>query len=382
MLPADRKFTVVTHGLPIAAMLAERPNITLQLVGGQVRQGTLAAVGSWAEPATGACLADVAFAGTNGISTARGLTTPDLAEAAVKRALIASARRTVVLADHSKVGQRRVCPRSRPVRGRHDHHRQRGGCRHGPRDRRRGTGGACAHDAPTHAVAGPVVTVTPNPSLDHTVEVPVLERGEVQRTSHALVEAGGKGVNVARALAKHGHRATAILPAGDDAQRMIGLLNRKGATVAVPIAGAIRTNIAVVEEDGTTTKLNEPGATLSAAEVAALLTAVEDAPRTAAGLAGRGRQPAGRGARRLLRPGGRQSRWPRASRWRSTPPARPWPRPSMPGRPSSSPTSRSSRKSSGSELVTVGDVIDAGRELRATRHARTCWSAWAGTAPC
>lgn len=105
MLPADRSFTVVTHALPIAALLAERPNVTLLLVGGQVRPGTLAAVGSWAQTGYQGVLADVAFAGTNGISTARGLTTPDLAEAAVKAALIASARRTVVLADHSKVGR-------------------------------------------------------------------------------------------------------------------------------------------------------------------------------------------------------------------------------------------------------------------------------------
>ena len=124
----------------------------------------------------------------------------------------------------------------------------------------------------------PVVTVTPNPSLDHTVEITVLIRGEVQRTSQALVEAGGKGVNVARALAKHGHRTTAILPAGDDAQRMVGLLTpQQVSTVAVPISGSIRTNIAVVEQDGTTTKLNEPGATLSPAEVDALVEAVEKA---------------------------------------------------------------------------------------------------------
>ena len=55
------------------------------------------------------------------------------------------------------------------------------------------------------APSGSVVTVTPNPSLDHTVEVDVLQRGEVQRTSQALVEAGGKGVNVASALADNGH---------------------------------------------------------------------------------------------------------------------------------------------------------------------------------
>ncbi len=141
----------------------------------------------------------------------------------------------------------------------------------------------------------PVVTVTPNPSLDHTVEVDVLERGEVQRTSHALVEAGGKGVNVARALAKHGHPTTAILPAGDDAQRMIGLLTpQQVTTVAVPIDGAIRTNIAVVERDGTTTKLNEPGATLSDSDVDALLAAVDEALRSGpAWLVAAGSLPAG-----------------------------------------------------------------------------------------
>ena len=141
----------------------------------------------------------------------------------------------------------------------------------------------------------PVVTVTPNPSLDHTVEVDVLERGEVQRTSHALVEAGGKGVNVARALAKHGHPTTAILPAGDDAQRMIGLLTpQQVTTVAVPIDGAIRTNIAVVERDGTTTKLNEPGATLSDSDVNALLAAVDEALRSGpAWLVAAGSLPAG-----------------------------------------------------------------------------------------
>lgn len=131
---------------------------------------------------------------------------------------------------------------------------------------------------------GSVVTLTPNPSIDHTVEIPVLQRGEVQRTSTALVEAGGKGVNVARVLAKHGHRTTAILPAGSDAQRMIALLEpQKVTTVPVPIAGSIRTNIAVVEEDGTTTKLNEPGATLSAHELSAVLDAVQEhlAPRPA-----------------------------------------------------------------------------------------------------
>jgi len=105
MLPPEKDFIVVTHSLPIATVLAGRPNITLHLVGGQVRGRTLAAVGSWAEAALAGVYVDVVFAGTNGISAARGLTTPDIAEASVKRAQIRSGRRTVVLTDHTKFGR-------------------------------------------------------------------------------------------------------------------------------------------------------------------------------------------------------------------------------------------------------------------------------------
>ena len=46
----------------------------------------------------------LAFLGTNGISMTRGLTTPDPAEAAVKRLMLRCARRRILLADHSKFG--------------------------------------------------------------------------------------------------------------------------------------------------------------------------------------------------------------------------------------------------------------------------------------
>ncbi|WP_258724250.1 DeoR/GlpR family DNA-binding transcription regulator [Cellulomonas sp. NS3] len=105
MLPTERELTVVTHSLPVAMLLATRPHITLHLLGGTVRGRTLAAVGPWAESAMADVYADVAFLGTNGITTERGLTTPDLVEARVKRALVAAARRTVVLTDHTKFGR-------------------------------------------------------------------------------------------------------------------------------------------------------------------------------------------------------------------------------------------------------------------------------------
>ncbi|MDT0166111.1 DeoR/GlpR family DNA-binding transcription regulator [Actinotalea sp. AC32] len=105
MLPTDRELTVVTHSLPIAMLLATRGNVTLHLLGGSVRGRTLAAVGPWAESALADVFVDVAFLGTNGLTVEQGLTTPDLTEAGVKRALVAAARRTVVLADRTKVGR-------------------------------------------------------------------------------------------------------------------------------------------------------------------------------------------------------------------------------------------------------------------------------------
>jgi DeoR family fructose operon transcriptional repressor len=105
ILPTDRELVVLTNALPIAMSLSVRPNITVLMVGGKVRGRTQAAVDAWALQALADSYVDVAFIGATGISPERGLTTPDTTESAVKRAMIRSARRTVVLADHTKIGQ-------------------------------------------------------------------------------------------------------------------------------------------------------------------------------------------------------------------------------------------------------------------------------------
>ncbi|MDC7338521.1 DeoR/GlpR family DNA-binding transcription regulator [Streptomyces lydicus] len=104
-IPLEAELTVVTHGLPVAARLADHPGLTLHLVGGRIRHRTRAAVDDWALRAYREINADVLFLATNGFSADGGLTTPDLAEAAVKRALIRAARRVVLLADSAKFGQ-------------------------------------------------------------------------------------------------------------------------------------------------------------------------------------------------------------------------------------------------------------------------------------
>ncbi|MEV7341449.1 DeoR/GlpR family DNA-binding transcription regulator [Streptomyces sp. NPDC093544] len=104
-VPLEATLTVVTHSLPIAARLADHPGIQLHLVGGRVRHRTRAAVDAWALRAYSEIRADVLFIAANGFSVSYGLTTPDLAEAAVKRATMRAARRVVLLADSSKHGQ-------------------------------------------------------------------------------------------------------------------------------------------------------------------------------------------------------------------------------------------------------------------------------------
>jgi DeoR family fructose operon transcriptional repressor len=108
LLPTSDHWTVITHAVPIAAMLASLPHVDLQLLPGRVRTATEAAVGHATVAAVQQFRVDLAFVGTNGISVKHGLSTPDPEEAATKHAIIASAQRVVVLADSTKVGQERT----------------------------------------------------------------------------------------------------------------------------------------------------------------------------------------------------------------------------------------------------------------------------------
>jgi DeoR family transcriptional regulator, fructose operon transcriptional repressor len=108
MLPTDRRIIALTHAIPIAARLADQLNVEVHLLPGRVRHTTQAAVGAETVSALARVRAEVAFVGTNGITVEHGLSTPDHAEAATKAAIVASARRVVVLADSSKIGTERT----------------------------------------------------------------------------------------------------------------------------------------------------------------------------------------------------------------------------------------------------------------------------------
>jgi DeoR family fructose operon transcriptional repressor len=104
VLPHDRRLILFTHAVPVAARLASHAQVELHLLPGRVRTTTQAAVGADTVAALGRLRADTVFLGTNALSRDHGLSTPDSDEAATKAAMVAAARRVVVLADSSKLG--------------------------------------------------------------------------------------------------------------------------------------------------------------------------------------------------------------------------------------------------------------------------------------
>ena len=118
-----------------------------------------------------------------------------------------------------------------------------------------------------------IVTVTLNASLDRAIDVERMVRGEVLRaTGPARLDPGGKGVNVSRALLANGVPSVAVVPCGgEEGAQLVTLLEAERVELlAVPIEGRTRSNITLAEPDGTVTKINESGPTLSAAEFAAV----------------------------------------------------------------------------------------------------------------
>lgn len=103
------RLTVVTNSLPVADLVraagrepgAEPP--ALLLTGGSPTPSA-ALVGPLADLVLGTLSVDLLILGAHGVDERAGLTTPNLAEAQTNRALIASARRVAVVADHTKWG--------------------------------------------------------------------------------------------------------------------------------------------------------------------------------------------------------------------------------------------------------------------------------------
>ena len=110
---ADReRLTVVTNSLSIASELAVRPNLRLVVTGGVARTESYELVGPLAESALSNLNLDLVVVGVDGIAVGAGFTTHHEVEAHTNRALMSRARRVIVVADGSKIGQvafARIC---------------------------------------------------------------------------------------------------------------------------------------------------------------------------------------------------------------------------------------------------------------------------------
>jgi 1-phosphofructokinase len=116
-----------------------------------------------------------------------------------------------------------------------------------------------------------ILTLTPNPSIDRTVTLAGPRvRGAVQRVDTVTSQGGGKGVNISRAAVAAGITTVAVLPSAED-DPFVRDLRADGIDCRpTPPAGDVRVNLAITEPDGTTTKLNSPGATVDHAVLDAM----------------------------------------------------------------------------------------------------------------
>ncbi|WP_371789765.1 DeoR/GlpR family DNA-binding transcription regulator [Streptomyces sp. NBC_01471] len=107
--------TIVTNAVNIAAELVLHQHVTLVVIGGNARTESYELVGPIAEKTLADYHMDMTFLGVDGISAAQGCTTYDQLEAATDRAFATNSGRTVVVADHSKIGRTtfaKICPLS------------------------------------------------------------------------------------------------------------------------------------------------------------------------------------------------------------------------------------------------------------------------------
>ncbi len=128
-----------------------------------------------------------------------------------------------------------------------------------------------------------IVCVTPNPALDRTLGVPGFAAGGVWRATECRTACGGKGINVARALARLGRTTVSVGPLGGKTGQEVAAATAAAGLAArwTAIAGETRTCLLIVDDRGQSTVVNEPGPQITLAEWSAFASAVVHAAEQA-----------------------------------------------------------------------------------------------------
>ena len=109
----------------------------------------------------------------------------------------------------------------------------------------------------------PIVTLTPAPTLDRTYFVHNLDEGGVNRADSVAEELAGKGINVSRGLHLAGFKAPGIVPIGNADPGVLDRTGSSGFLTPLWVEGTLRVSTTIVEKDGPTTKVNEAPRPLS-----------------------------------------------------------------------------------------------------------------------
>ena len=102
-----RGLTVITNAIPVAQVCATFRNSVTSVIGGKLVPGSMGMIGPQAQRELSQFSADWAFLGAAAVDVERGFTSADPFEAEIKRAMIAAAAQTAMLADGAKFGSRR-----------------------------------------------------------------------------------------------------------------------------------------------------------------------------------------------------------------------------------------------------------------------------------
>ena len=141
-----------------------------------------------------------------------------------------------------------------------------------------------------------IVTVTANPAVDRTLIISGFRTGAMNRAAVERVDIGGKGINVARNLARLGCQvvATGLLGGGDSHQVDATLAAHGIAQEFVRVPGHVRTNVKIADPlSGVETEINEPGPFASPDALEALVERIAALARECAVMVFSGSLPPG-----------------------------------------------------------------------------------------
>ena len=122
-----------------------------------------------------------------------------------------------------------------------------------------------------------IYTVTLNPAIDKTAQIPSFTAGTVHRITSLREDAGGKGINVSKCLKALGTQSVAaMILAGETGKHLAELVRAEGLSVLSATAeGQTRTNLKIVDaQRGENTDINEPGPAVTEEILSSLLEAL------------------------------------------------------------------------------------------------------------